>query len=75
MTAMNNNFLVSCSAFQALILRGVTTVPTIGSNTFQSTNIAYGTAYVYVPRSLEAMLMCLKEATPNRIKTAIPAIP
>ena len=43
------------NVFEALILRGVTTVPTLGSSTFNSTKIASGAAYVYVPQSLEAL--------------------
>ena len=44
----------SNTRLEALILRGVTAVPTLGSSVFSSTRIASGSAYVYVPKSLEA---------------------
>lgn len=53
-TAMSSSFLQTTSKLEALILRGVTRVPTITSSTFSSTRIANGNAYVYVPQSLEA---------------------
>ena len=54
-TAMNDAFLPTSGVFEALILRGVTTVPTLGTNTFNNTKIKSGTAYVYVPQSLEQL--------------------
>ena len=54
-TAINNSFLTNASALETLILRGVTTVPTIGSSVLSSTRISSGNAYVYVPKSLEAL--------------------
>ena len=53
-TSMSSAFLQTTSKLEALILRGVTSVPTITSSTFSSTRIATGYAYVYVPKSLEA---------------------
>ena len=46
--------LVLLFGLLALILRGVTTVPTLGSTTFNNTAIKSGTCYVYVPKELEA---------------------
>ena len=46
-TSMTTSFLSSTTKLEAFILRGVTTVPTLGSNTFNNTNISKGTAYVY----------------------------
>ena len=40
------------TVLEAFILSGVTTVPTLDSNFFTRTNIANGTAYIYVPSSL-----------------------
>ena len=53
-TALNSSFLGNAAQLEAIILRGVTTVPTLGSGVFNNTNISRGTAYVYVPRSLLA---------------------
>ena len=46
-------FLTGTSAFEALILSGITTVPTLSSAAFNNTSIGGGTAYVYVPRAYE----------------------
>ena len=55
-TAMNNAFLpITTTVLEALILRGVTTVPTLGSTVFNNTAIAKGTGYIYVPKSLESL--------------------
>ena len=44
-----------CSAIEALILSGLTTVPTLTSGAFSGTRFVNGgAAYIYVPRSLEA---------------------
>lgn len=53
-TSMSLSFLPAGAStrLEALILRGVTSVPTLGSSVFTSTQIALGNAYVYVPRSL-----------------------
>ncbi len=52
-TAISSVFLpTGTSALETLILRGVTTVPSLGSNAFNNTKVASGTAYVYVPSSL-----------------------
>ena len=53
-TAINSAFLSGTSLLEAIILRGVTTVPTLGSSVFNNTRVASGAAYVYVPRSLLA---------------------
>ncbi len=53
-TKMSSAFLNSTTALQALIFSGITSVPTITSSTFSSCNISKKTAYVYVPKSLEA---------------------
>ena len=53
-TAIGSSFLGSATLLETIILRGVTAVPTLGSNVFNNTNISRGTAYVYVPRSLLA---------------------
>lgn len=52
-TSLSYIFLSSASAFESLILSGLTSVPTLGSNTFRNTRIASGVAYVYVPKALE----------------------
>ena len=44
----------NASNVTALILRGVTSVPTISSTTFNSTAVKSGNCYVYVPKALEA---------------------
>lgn len=54
-TKMSSAFLNNCSAFQTLILRGITQVPTIASSTFSSSQIGKKTAYVYVPKEFEEM--------------------
>ena len=53
-TSMSSGFLSGTSKLEALILRGVTTAPTLGSSTFNNTRIANGNAYVYVPRALKS---------------------
>ena len=53
-TAMNNRFIASATKMEAIILRGITAVPRIGTSTFSSTRVATGGCYVYVPKSLEA---------------------
>ena len=53
-TRLSSAFMVNASKVTALILRGVTTVPTLGSSTFNSTPVKTGTCYVYVPKELEA---------------------
>ena len=53
-TRLSSAFMASASKVTALILRGVTTVPTLGSSTFNSTPVKTGTCYVYVPKELEA---------------------
>ena len=53
-TAISGSFLSNATQLEAIILRGVTTVPTLGSGVFNNTNISRGTAYVYVPQSLLA---------------------
>ena len=45
--------MTSASKVTALILRGVTSVPTISSTTFNNTAVKSGTCYVYVPKALE----------------------
>ena len=52
-TSMSSAFLSGTSKLEALILRGITSIPTLSNNTFANTRIASGTAYVYVPKSLE----------------------
>ena len=54
-TSITNTFLPSGTTFEALILRGVTTVPTLGTSVFRSTPVSSGDAYIYVPSSLEAL--------------------
>ena len=53
-TRLSSAFMAYASKVTALILRGVTTVPTLGSSTFNSTPVKTGTCYVYVPKELEA---------------------
>ena len=53
-TRFNSAFMTNASKVTALILRGVTTVPTLGSTTFSSTPVKTGTCYLYVPKELEA---------------------
>ena len=53
-SAISNNYITGDTALEALILRGITVVPTLSANAFSGTRIASGAAYVYVPRSLEA---------------------
>ena len=53
-TRLSSAFMANASKVTALILRGVTTVPTLGSSTFNSTPVKTGTCYVYVPKELEA---------------------
>ena len=54
-SSLSSGFLVNTSKFDAFILRGVTSVPTLGASTFNNTRIASGTAYIYVPQSLESL--------------------
>ena len=51
-TKLSSAFMSNASNVTALILRGVTSVPTISSTTFNSTVVKSGTCYVYVPKSL-----------------------
>ena len=53
-TRLGSAFMSYANKVTALILRGVTTVPTLGSTTFNSTPVKTGTCYVYVPKDLEA---------------------
>lgn len=53
-TALSTSFFNSAVPLEALILRGVTTVPTLGSSVFNYTTVANGTGYIYVPKSLRA---------------------
>ena len=53
-TALSSKFINSATKMEAIILRGITAVPRLGSSTFTSTRVATGACYVYVPRSLEA---------------------
>ena len=53
-TRLSSAFMAYANRVTALILRGVTTVPTLGSTTFNNTAIKSGTCYVYVPKELEA---------------------
>ena len=55
-TALSSKFINSATKMEAIILRGITAVPRLGSSTFTSTRVATGYCYVYVPRSLEATL-------------------
>lgn len=52
-TRFSSAFMSNASKVTALILRGVTSVPTISSTTFNSTPVKSGTCYVYVPKALE----------------------
>lgn len=52
-TRFSSAFMSNASNVTALILRGVTSVPTISSTTFNNTPVKTGTCYVYVPKSLE----------------------
>lgn len=51
-TRFSSAFMSNASNVTVLILRGVTSVPTISSTTFNSTAVKSGTCYVYVPSSL-----------------------
>ena len=53
-TRISSAFMANASKVTALILRGVTTVPTLGSSAFTGTAVKSGTCYVYVPKALEA---------------------
>ena len=53
-TRLSSAFMANASKVTALILRGVTTVPTLGSSTFNGTAVKSGNCYVYVPKELEA---------------------
>ena len=53
-TSMTALFLPASSNLDVLILRGVTTVPTLGATVFNGTDIEYEYCYIYVPKSLEA---------------------
>lgn len=52
-TKFSSAFINYSNAMEALILRGVTTVPTITSSVFSNSPISKKTCYVYVPKSLE----------------------
>ena len=52
-TRFSAAFINYSNALEALILRGVTTVPTISSSVFSSSPVSKKTCYVYVPKSLE----------------------
>ena len=52
-TRFSSAFINYSNALEALILRGVTTVPTISSTVFSSSPVSKKTCYVYVPKSLE----------------------
>lgn len=52
-TKFSTAFMSYSNNVTALILRGVTSVPTISSTTFSNTPVKNGTCYVYVPKSLE----------------------
>ena len=52
-TRLSSAFINYSNAMEALILRGVTTVPTISSTVFSNSSISKKTCYVYVPKSLE----------------------
>lgn len=52
-TRLSSTIFSNCSALQAIILRGVTTVPTLSTTVFSSTNVSKKTAYIYVPKALE----------------------
>ena len=53
-TRLSSAFMAYANKVSALILRGVTTVPTLGTSAFTSSTIKSGTGYVYVPKELEA---------------------
>ena len=53
LTSYIANMFAGCSALEALILSGVTAVPTLSSSAFSGTRIANKNAYIYVPKSLE----------------------
>jgi len=53
-TRISNAFMNNDSAMEALILRGVTSVPTVTATSLSSSPVARNNCYVYVPRSLEA---------------------
>ena len=53
-TRLSSAFMANASKVTVLILRGVTTVPTLGSSAFTGTAVKSGTCYVYVPKALEA---------------------
>ena len=53
-TRLSSAFMSYANKVTALILRGVTTVPTLGSSAFTGTAVKSGTCYVYVPKALEA---------------------
>lgn len=52
-TRFSSAFMSYSSNVTTLILRGVTSVPTISSTTFNNTAVKSGTCYVYVPKTLE----------------------
>lgn len=52
-TSISSAFLNSSMAFEALILSGITTVPSLTNSAFSSSRIGTGDAYVYVPRAYE----------------------
>ena len=54
MTKINAAFMNYASAMEALILRGVTTVPTVTSTCLNASPVAKNNCYIYVPKSLEA---------------------
>ena len=53
-SALNSAFLSGTTLLETIILRGVETVPSLGTNVFNNTNISRGSAYIYVPQSLLA---------------------
>ena len=53
-TTLSSKFIASATKMEAIILRGITSVPKLGSSTFTSTRVATGACYIYVPKSLEA---------------------
>lgn len=53
-TRFGSAFMPYANKVSALILRGVTTVPTLGNTVFNISPVKNGTCYIYVPKSLEA---------------------
>jgi hypothetical protein len=54
MTSMTTAFISGSTAPDAIILRGLTTVPRTNTNTLNFTSLNNGTTFFYVPKSLEA---------------------